>query len=152
MALKRIGGGRPLQETLRQYAKKFEDAGTLRVGFLENGNVEADGTPVAAVAAYNEFVTRTTPSRPFFRDAIAENTGKWAAAVAHGIQEGRSGTDILSGVGEVMIGDIKESIETLNDPPLAPTTVERKGFDKPLIETWTMRDNVKASVIGKDET
>jgi hypothetical protein len=38
----------------------------------------------------------------------------------------------------VLVGQIQQSIRDTNEPPLAPATVRRKGFDKPLIDKAIM--------------
>ncbi len=44
--------------------------------------------------------------------------------------------------GNAMVSVLKNSITTFDDPANAPSTVRRKGFNNPLIETGFMRDSV----------
>lgn len=43
---------------------------------------------------------------------------------------------------------IVKAIDDDIPPPNAPSTVERKGFDHPLVETGEMRDNVEYRIDG----
>jgi len=167
---------------LDDMARKFGNY-KLRVGFLK-GMDYPDGTPVAAVAAWNEFgatipvkeheqtiyrsldpegefrhgarfVKRsksdyatthhvgayqiTIPPRPFFRNMIRDQSHKWPKMAAEMLK--RNNLDIektLDEMGQEIAGRITESINTLMDPPNAPSTIRKKGHDKPLIDTKLM--------------
>ena len=41
-------------------------------------------------------------------------------------------------MGEGVKGQIVETIQAFREPPNAAATVKQKGFDKPLIDTWTL--------------
>ena len=77
-----LKGGDKLEAALRAIAQKVSKPGTLRAGFLENATYP-DGTPVALVAAANEFGTKRIPARPFFRNMIAAKSDEWAPAIGH---------------------------------------------------------------------
>lgn len=132
--------------------------GILKVGFLE-GATYPDGTPVASVAFWNEFgsihstessgagdtpekgvhVLNVTPARPFFRTMIAEKSPAWPAQMAKLAKSTNyDGPRVLALMGEQIDGDLKKSINDFSDPPLAPSTIKAKGFDKPLIDTSHM--------------
>jgi hypothetical protein len=72
--------GDKLVAALRAISEKVSKPATLRAGFLENATYP-DGTPVATVAAANEFGTRRIPARPFFRNMIAAKSDEWAPAI-----------------------------------------------------------------------
>jgi hypothetical protein len=57
MAAISIAGGAALEAKLNEIAKKLQQGGTLRVGFLENATYP-DGTNVAEVAAVQEYGAR----------------------------------------------------------------------------------------------
>ena len=61
-------GGRKLERFLREAGRG--GVSSVAVGFFSDAKYQ-DGTPVAAVAAWNEFGTKNIPERPFFRQAIA---------------------------------------------------------------------------------
>lgn len=129
--------------------------GSLSVGFLE-GATYPDDTPVASVAFWNEFGTtrlaegpasktgapatsERQPPRPFFRSMIAEKSPEWPAQIAALAKSTNyDGPRVLALMGEIIEGELKQSINNFTDPPLAPATVKAKGFDKPLIESSNM--------------
>ncbi|HDC2634993.1 TPA: hypothetical protein O7120_004792 [Salmonella enterica] len=119
----------------------------LKAGFLE-GATYPDGTPVPMVAATNEFgnPANNQPPRPYFRNAIAAHEGEWQEAMTTLIGNGGDTRDALSLLGEIIVDDIKESIRTLDAPPLSPVTIARKGFDQPLIDTSNMLNSVSYEV------
>lgn len=107
------------------------------------GATEADGTSVPLVAALNEFGTSKAPPRPFFRNAIADGEKRWPVNLVTALKNNNYDSLIaLSLVGRNMQEDIQGSIRKLWSPPLADSTIARKGFDKPLIETSTMLNSV----------
>lgn len=120
---------------LSNLAKRM--SGEVEVGFLE-GATYPDGTPVAAVAFWNEYGA-SGPPRPFFRRMIAAESPSWGAKVAVAARHtNNDGAKVLALMGEDIEGALKQSINDLTDPPLAPSTIKRKGFDKPLIEHAVM--------------
>ena len=126
----------------------------VRIGFLE-GATYPDGTSVPLVAAVNEFgaPSRNQPPRPFFRNMIAAKSGEWPDSAARLLVANHYDTArTLGQVGEAIAGQLRESIRDLQEPPLAPATVKRKGFDKPLIDTGHMLASVSYEVEGGGET
>lgn len=135
-----------VMDVLDKAASSFENL-QLKVGFLE-GATYPDGRPVPMVAATNEFgnPANNQPPRPFFRNAISNHETEWQDATASLIENGDETRDVLSLLGEIIVDDIKESIRSLDSPPLSPVTIARKGFDKPLIDTKNMLDSVSYEV------
>lgn len=135
-----------VMDELNKIASGLSDL-QLKAGFLE-GATYPDGTPVPMVAATNEFgnPANNQPPRPFFRNAIAEHEGEWQEAMATLIENSGDTRGALSLLGEIIVDDIKESIRTLDSPPLSPVTIARKGFDKPLIDTSNMLNSVSYEV------
>ncbi|WP_035601662.1 hypothetical protein [Edwardsiella tarda] len=127
----------------------------LKVGFID-GAIYPDGTPVALVAATNEYgrPENNQPPRPFFRDAIAEHESEWGEKIADGIKDGVPVDQVLSAVGEVIVADVRKSIATLMDPPLSPATIHHRrtrkklqnDSTKPLVDTKEMIRDVHYEV------
>ncbi|KCB33744.1 hypothetical protein LWS69_01245 [Bordetella hinzii] len=148
MATVELKGGEALAKKLKELADKLGDGGTLRVGFIE-GATYPDGTPVALVAAANEFgrPDKNQPPRPFFRGMIAEKSKAWPKAI--GALAKNNDYDIdrtLGQMGDGIKGQLQASIQKLDSPPLAPSTVKRKGFAKPLVDTGHMLNSVDYEV------
>lgn len=142
----KVSGGENLIAALQKYAGP--KAVTLRVGFLENASYP-DGTSVASVAAFNEFgvPSHNQPPRPFFRNMVAAKQSGWGDAVAQNLKAAHFDADTaMKRVGEGIKGQLQQSITELVSPPLAPSTVERKGSDKPLVDTGHMLASVDYDV------
>lgn len=143
-----IRGGDKLEAVLGGIVKKLAEPGTVRVGFLENATYP-DGTSVPMVAAIQEFGAPKAgiPPRPFFRNMIAAKSAEWgpavgAALVANDYDVHRT----LAQTGDGIKGQLQQSIVDTNSPPLAASTVERKGFAKPLVDTGHMLNSVDYDV------
>lgn len=151
MAAVTISGGEKLEAKFKELAKKLGKGAGLKAGFLEAAKYP-DGTPVATVAAANEFgdPEMERPPRPFFRTAIQENSERWADGLGALIKAGNSGEEALALTGEAIRGDIQSSIRTFADPPLAPSTIAQKGFEKPLIDSNVMVDAVGYEVLTNE--
>lgn len=145
-----IKGGEKIEGALREIADKISKPATLRVGFLE-GATYPDGTSVPMVAAIQEFGAPKVgiPPRPYFRNMIAAKSPEWGDAVAETLKAADYDVDRAFGqVGEGIKGQLQQSIVETNSPPLAPATVAKKGFDKPLIDTGHMMNSADYEVDG----
>ena len=110
---------------LQDLAKKL-GGGSVEVGFME-GATYPDGTPVAAVAFWNEFGHKgpfPAPARSFFRTMIAKESPRWPDKMAALLKAtGGDGKRVLALLGEDISGALKESIIDLTEPALSPTTL-----------------------------
>jgi hypothetical protein len=139
-----LKGGDKLAKALSEIADKMQ--GSVRVGFLE-GALYPDGTPVAAVAFWNEFGTTRIPARPFFRTTITDKSSEWADRLGKAaIRYEYDGLKTMELMGQTMAEDVQESINGWTDPANADSTIEKKGFDKPLIDTGDMLRSVDYEV------
>jgi hypothetical protein len=139
-----ISGGRKLEAALHALSAKLAKPATLRVGFLQ-GATYPDGKSVAMIAAIQEFGAPSAgvPPRPFFRNMVASQSPKWAAALAQALEANdNDAARALALMGEAIAGELRASIIDTNAPPLAPATVARKGFSKPLIDTSVMINSI----------
>ena len=130
-----IRGGAKLDSAMRELAAKVEKPASVKVGFLSGATYPA-GTPVAMIAAINEFgaPSRGQPPRPFMRNAVAKYSKEWPAAVAGFLKSnGYDAARALDLLGAEIAGQVRQSIVDLVSPPLAESTIRAKGFDKPLI-------------------
>lgn len=132
-------GGDKFRQRLAELAKQAATA-KVRVGIIEQANYDgSDGESVAQVAFWNEYGTATIPPRPFFRNTIAQHKDEWPKQAA-ALMEANSGDvrQTLELMGEGVKGQIVETIQDFREPPNAASTVKKKGFDKPLIDTGTL--------------
>jgi hypothetical protein len=144
-------GGSGVTRVLAEIAERVSQPWGLRVGFLENATYP-DGKPVAMIAMIQEFGAPRAgiPPRPFFRNMIAAKQGEWPAAVGDLIVD--NDYDVraaLDQAGFAIAGQLRQSIRDLWEPPLAASTVARKGFDKPLVDTGHMLNSVDHEVVRR---
>lgn len=137
---------------LRNIGSALAGPKTVKVGFPAG---EADQDNINK-AVWNEFGTKggasgggwggPIPERPFLRNAIRENRGKYRDAMrssAAKILVGKTGIrTVLSKLGIVAQGDIQAEITSLQSPPNIPVTVALKGSSNPLIDSGEMRGAV----------
>lgn len=143
-----IKGGDKLLEKLAQLAKMAENPATLRVGFLESATYP-DGKPVAMIAAIQDFGAPGVgiPPRPFFRNMIANKRGEWPKAIADLLKANDyDAKKTLEIAGQAIAGQLRQSIINTNEPPLAASTIARKGSAKPLVDTGHMLNSVDFEV------
>ena len=106
----------------------------LKVGILENATNADTGASIAEYAYWNEFGTKdeeVIPARPFFRNAISDNSDTWAESIKSqlktmGVTEKNVVEKALKRTGNLMRSDIQQSISKGNFKPLAPETIARK--------------------------
>ena len=107
-------------------------------------------------AVWNEFGTRggasgggwggPIPERPFMRNAMRDNRGKYKDGMATAARKILTGdatmANTLSKLGIMAQGDIQGEITSLSSPPNSPVTIKLKGSSNPLIDTGEMRGAV----------
>jgi len=136
-----LKGADSLMKKLQAIAESM-DAGHVDVGFMSEAKYP-DGTGVAQVAFWNEFGTATSPPRPFFRGMIARDSGNWPEVMARQAKgTNLDGAKTLGLMGEYIGGQLIQSINDLETPKLADSTVAAKGFEKPLIDTSHMINSI----------
>lgn len=141
--MKKVGS---LASALKKYS---EMNASVRVGVLENATYP-DGTPVAMVAFWNEYGTKTSPVRAFFRTTVSDQKKNWVLSVQNLMKMHDDPKKVMGLIGEHMRGQIVQSINTWTDPPNAPYTVRMKGFQKPLVDSGQLMRSISFEV-GSDE-
>lgn len=146
-----------IENFLNNVASQLESK-QVKVGFID-GATYTDGTPIAEVAAINEYgdPANHIPPRPFFRVAIGEHEDEWKDSIAKGLRAGFPVEQVLEGVGAVIANDVYLAIKAVDTPPLADFTLEKRrerGNDsiKPLQDTREMITNVKYEVSDIEST
>ena len=144
-------GGSKFRSALRNAVSKAA-GGTVRVGILETQTYPSkDGkgdVSVAQVAYWNEYGTATIPARPFFRNTIAEKQDEWADNAASILQHTDGDVGMaLALIGDGVKDDIVETIQNFREPENAPSTVKKKGFNKPLIDTDDLWRAIQSEVV-----
>lgn len=126
------------------------------VGVRGNAGDSEDGTPLAVIAAANEFGTATIPERSFLRSTVESNRGKYAddlQEVVEAVVDGKANAmeQGLNRLGVEAVADVQRTMRELDDPPNAASTIARKGTDNPLIDTGRLRQSIDHEVREKGE-
>ena len=83
------------------------------------------------------------PPRPFFRNMIRKNSANWMPRLNEHLAHSKfDGKKALAKLGEEVVGQLQDSIEEFSDPANAPSTIAKKGFNDPLVESGTMLRSV----------
>lgn len=83
---------------------------------------------------------------------ISANSAQWPGEFSQLIRSSNYDARLALGLmGERIKSQLQDSIRELNSPPLAESTIKRKGFDKPLVDTGHMQNSVDYAVDGGDE-
>lgn len=119
--IKRHDNSDAVKKLLEQLGRK-----EVRVGFFEHSKYP-DGTPIAYVAAIQEFGYGPIPPRPFMRPAEQQNKEKWVAAIARGTRAAIDGSvtidHALEQIGMVAAADVRKAIKAVTAPALSPLTL-----------------------------
>lgn len=165
----KVVGGKKLTLALQAIEKKITNAGVLRMGFLEGAKypqrtnarflkaVGSKATPtvqpalsIAQVAFWDEYGTRTSPSRPAFRTTIQKQSPTWGHKLGQAlIATNYDGQKSLALLGQSMRDDLENEIAQWTTPGNAPLTIKIKGFDKPLVDSGDMQRAPDYQVLPK---
>lgn len=116
------------------------------VGFQAGQAADDRGVDMAQIAMFNELGTSTAPARPFLRDSVDENEDVIRDQCGKELKKlttGATAEAVLKRVGALGVRLVQEKIESGSFEPNAPSTIKKKGSDKPLIDTGRMRQSVK---------
>ncbi len=131
---------------------------SLKVGILEDAQTSSEGPSIAEIAYWNEFGTHSKkdnvhiPARPFFRNAISNNTDTWAESIRSqlkfmGVTDKNIVEKVLKKTGQLMRSDIQQSISKGGFVPNHPYTIKMKGGrSTPLVDTGDMRNAINFEV------
>lgn len=129
------------------------DGREVEAGFFEEDRYgpENDNLPVATVAYYNEYGTTFNPTRPFMHDTFSGQTNQihmtniMKDVFLSALTNGRSVERFMRELGQ-MVGDIMQ--DTIEDYPGSNSreTIDRKGFNDPLVDTRKMLESVKFQI------
>lgn len=159
-----ISGGKKFEAALAILAAKLGKPRTLRVGFLA-GATYPDGTPVAMIAAIQNFGAPKVgiPPRPFFSNMVAKRSPSWPKGLATQLKATDNDVDAtLQITGEVIRSQLQVEIRETNSPPLAESTLRRRGYAggpynpkdkttfgaKPLIDTGHMLNSIDKEIVS----
>lgn len=122
--------------------KKLE----VRIGYQAGEATDDKGVDMCDIAMWNELGTDSgIPARPFLRQTADDNESKlvaFAQAQLKKVANGGTAEECLKSIGVYSKGLVQEKILSGDFEPNAPSTVKRKGSDRPLIDTGRLRQSV----------
>ena len=131
------------------------------VGFFDTSHYP-DGTPVAYVAAIQEFGSGPIPPCPFMRDTITKRSRYWVRTLEAGAKEVLAGrltaSQMLEQIGMLAAGDVQTTISQLTSPALKDSTTyarahrktkPRNTSIKPLVDTGVLFASVDSKVVPR---
>lgn len=156
-------GGNRLAGFLNQIANRVQKGKFVKSGFLKTATY-AGGKPVAMIAAIQNYGAPGAgiPPRPFFTNMVKDKSSGWGVAVAKNLKAANYDSDVaLDRVGEGIDGQLRASIIATNEPPLAPSTLRKRGYTgkafdpkdkstfgaKPLVDSGIMLGSVDHEVV-----
>lgn len=102
---------------------------------------------VARVALANEFGGKNRPPRPFMRTTVKTKRKKWRDFVQDLLPQYIDNVNgMMEKLGEIAVEDLTEMIRIWSKPPNAPSTIRRKGFNDPLVDSGQMMNSVRMQV------
>ena len=115
---------------------------SVTVGFFDEKY--PDGKRVGKIATIQEYGApeKNIPPRPFMRYTEQKNKRKWFEFVRDMLPQNMDLEKTMSFLGDLIAEDVRDSIIDWDTPPNRPSTIARKGFNDPLIDTGRMRDSV----------
>jgi hypothetical protein len=144
---------------LKQLEGKKVEAGWFESDRYAATANESVGEPVAKIARINNYgatikrdgkVVGIIPARGFMQGAWLAFSRNRAAiqkkAINQMLTKGKTPEQALGMIGNVLEGEIVKSIRDGGWEPNAPSTIAKKGFDKPLIDSGHMWKTVNSKV------
>lgn len=128
--------------------------GEITVGIhgAEGGAPHEGGESIAAIGEAHEFgagVPQRSFLRAWFDERQSEIEKTIQAQLELSLQRGKSLDWALERVAVWAQADIQKRIAAGIDPPNAPSTIQRKGSSKPLIDTGVLKAAILAYYNGK---
>lgn len=111
------------------------------------------GIPIVDIAFWNEFGTEIIPSRPFLKTGgkiAQEELAKRIKVIIREVNAGRANLkDELQEVGATAAKIIQVVIEEFSEPPNAPSTIQAKGTNNPLVDQGHLKRAITYQVRDK---
>ena len=147
-----------LNSAIKKRVKKFVPYGEkkLTIGFHETGAIKRirhkkNSKPMSVVAAQNHFgvPNDNIPARPFLDVGFKKGIKDYIKLMHIQIKLGLPITDTIDDIGNHAVTNIQLYIMNLKEPRNAPSTIKKKGYNNPLVETRQMMEAVNFKRFGK---
>lgn len=138
-----ISGGDKLEGVLKGISSNLQLK--MNVGVLAGSTNEDTGEQIAPYAAANEYGTATIPARPAFRITVGDKSTEWGETlsklVAGQTQDTEGIEKAFNVLGQIMVQDIRDTIEHSVPPPNKQSTIDAKARKGRAIPTQTLVDS-----------
>jgi hypothetical protein len=135
-------GPRPLAgkaETAKRANAQPRQVPAAQVAFWQEYGTTSGTVSFAFEGGENTTEMNHIPPRPFFRTMIDQQSGTWGKLMAAALKLNNLDSKKALALMGLKIGEqLQQSINTFSGVPLAQSTIDRKGFDKPLIDSHNM--------------
>lgn len=130
----------------------------INYGFPDENRIHSEAkVPVGTVAFWQDRGTKNSdgswhiPPRPFLSQesalVIENNMDNYTQLVMGSVGHGKKGVlKKLNNVGKDTVEVVKKAIDTGIYVPLAPSTIQKKGHSKPLLDTKEMYNNIEFKI------
>ena len=136
----------------KKFKSKIDASNDLEVaiGIHEDAGFNENGEDILQYAIWNHYGTANIPKRPFV-DLAADRNNNWQKyvdeAVGNVIDKNTSLRAEAEKVGAIAVKDMNAIIENKEvPPPNKASTIKKKGFDHPLIETGALLSKIKYKI------
>ena len=157
----KVTGGKRAVKVLEHIGANVRKGKFVKVGHLEakdsghRATYPETDTPIAQVAAWAEFGTRTEPARPTFQPMITKNSPKWGPQMGKALKmydyDSAKALDLM---GQRMTDELVESIVETAVTPLSEVTLmlrKMKDDDSSLIVTGRTVAEARARVAAGEK-
>ena len=135
---------------LKSLVKRLGGDTDILVGVPADAAPYPDGTSVAMVGAIHEFGQGGQHERSFIRTSFDEHQKKYIKMaqklVKRVVEKGGDIEMVAELIGTEAAADVVDNINTISTPENADSTVARKGFDNPLVETGHLKQSIRHEV------
>lgn len=151
--MKHIKDDKGMQARLLKALQKAKKHECVAVGILQDEPITS-GFTLAELAAVHEYGSKDgrIPERSFIRSTVDKNQKRYQKLLPKLgkkiLEQKLSAKQAMTQLGEVVSGDMKETINAGIEPGLKPTTIKRKGSSKPLIDTGRLKGSITHEVRG----
>lgn len=136
-------------DQLRKELAQYRGNSHVTVGIHEGApQPESGDLTMAQLGAVQHFGTEDghIPAHPWLDVGVESGTQDILDTIRSAVGRGLPLDAVLEQVGVVAAGAVQEYMTDLRTPPNAPSTIERKGSDNPLIEDGHLRAAVTHAV------
>ncbi|MEI7296602.1 hypothetical protein WCQ02_31050 [Paraburkholderia tropica] len=115
--------------------------------FAKNGRFVKESESNFQTTHHVDEYTVTIPSRPYFRGMVQKNKGQWGPALGQIIKSADYDSTVALGrLGSMVRDQLQDSIREFSEPPNAKSTVRKKGFNDPLVDSSHMLNSADFEV------